>query len=227
MKLEYAKKIIKENKEIFNKIAGEFSKTRKNIWPELKELNKYIKENERILDLACGNGRLFGFFKGKNIEYFGLDSSRDLINLARAKYGDFFQVGDILNLPFPDNFFDSVWFIAAIHHLPSLEIRKKALKEISRVLKKRGMLITTCWNLYQFRYLGILFKHSLKKIFKKSKLDFKDVFIPWQGSLKRYYHAFTKRELKKLFRSSNFQVKEIKYLKRKDKRNNILIIAKL
>jgi len=210
MKLEYAKKIIKENKEIFNKIAGEFSKTRKNIWPELKELNKYIKENERILDLACG-----------------LDSSRDLINLARAKYGDFFQVGDILNLPFPDNFFDSVWFIAAIHHLPSLEIRKKALKEISRVLKKRGMLITTCWNLYQFRYLGILFKHSLKKIFKKSKLDFKDVFIPWQGSLKRYYHAFTKRELKKLFRSSNFQVKEIKYLKRKDKRNNILIIAKL
>jgi ubiquinone/menaquinone biosynthesis C-methylase UbiE len=227
MNLEYAKEIIKENKKTFNEIAREFSKTRQEIWPELKELSKYIKENERILDLACGNGRLFVLFKDKNIKYFGLDGSKNLINIARKRYGNFFQVGDVLDLPFPDNFFDSVWFIAAIHHLPSLMLRRQALKEISRVLRKKGIIIATCWNLYQFRYLDILFKHSLKKIFRKSKLDFKDIFIPWQGSLKRYYHAFTRRELRKLFKSSGFQVKEIKYLERKDKKNNILIIAKL
>ena len=157
------------------------------------------------MDLGCGTGRLYEIFKNKNIDYLGIDFSENLIKIAKEKYGDRFIVGDILNLPFPDKNFDSVWSIAVLHHIPSEELRAHAMTEIKRVLRPRGRLIATYWNIKSF----------LRK----------DVFIPFHGK-KRYYHVFTKRELEKLFEESGFKVEELKYLKRNDKKTNILIIGR-
>jgi len=230
-----AKDLINKTKEDFNKISEEFSESRKDLWPELEELKKYIKKNEKILDLGCGNGRLFEIFStqgrstsgGKNNNYTGIDISSKLIAKAKQKYGDHFKIGDMLSLPFSDNYFDSVWSVAVFHHIPSKELRSRALKEIYRVLKKNGLVIVTCWNLYQLRYLKLLFKFSLSKIFNRSKLDFKDVFVPWgKTGVNRYYHAFTKNELKNLFKNNGFKIQELRYLRRNNIKTNILIVAK-
>ena len=227
MDLEYAKELLEKNKKIFNEIAEDFSRTRKYLWPELEELKNYIKDNERILDLGCGNGRLFEVFKDKKVDYIGVDNSPRLIAQAKEKYGDYFKVADILILPFSDNYFDSIWAIAVFHHIPSKELRLKALKEMKRILKRGGRVIMTCWNLYQRRYLKLLLKFTFYKILGKSKLDFKDIFVPWMGTgIERYYHAFTKKELKNLFEKTGFKIDELRFLKRNNKKTNILIVAR-
>lgn len=192
------------------------------------------------MDLGCGTGRLYEIFKGKNIDYTGIDFSENLIRIAKENYGDRFVVGDILSLPptlksckperginsspeinhlgkcssnvkeygglpFPDNYFDSVWSIAVLHHIPMDELRKRVLIEIKRVLKPRGRVIATCWR--------------IKSFFRK------DVFIPFHGK-KRYYHVFTKKEFKKLFEESGFKIEELRDLKRGNKKTNILIIGR-
>lgn len=226
MDLDYAKELIEKTKKDFNLIAEEFNVSRREIWPEMAELKIFIKPNSKALDLGCSNGRLFDFLKDKNIEYFGIDFSEKLIKMAKNKYGNNFQVADILNLPFSDNYFDTIWSVAVFHHIPSRELRLLALKEMKRVLKDNGRIIMTCWNLYQKDYLNLLLKYFFRKIFNKSKLDFKDVFVPWGNSnIKRYYHAFTKKELEELFKESGLGIIESKFLRRNNKKTNILIVA--
>ncbi len=205
MDLQKAYKILTENKRTYNEIAEKFEQTRRRYSPELEELKGYIKEGEKVLDLGCGSGRLYEVFKNKNIDYLGLDFSEKLIEIARKKYGNFFVLGEILDLPFFDESFDSVWAISSLHHIPSKELRKKAVNQIWRVLRKGGRIIVTCWK------IGSIFK--------------KDVYIPFDGK-KRYYHAFSKRELKRLFKEAGFSVEKLTFLKRGNKKTNILIIAK-
>jgi len=227
MDLKYAKELIEKTKSDFNLIAESFSESRSCLWPELEELKKYIIDGQRILDSGCGNGRLIELFKNRKVDYVGVDFSEKLIEMAKNKYGDYFKVADILILPFSDSYFDSIWSIAVIHHVPSKEMRLQALQELWRTLKKGGQIIMTCWNLYQPQYLKLLLKFTLRKVFKKSRLDFKDILVPWKDSgIERYYHVFTKRELEKLFVESGFKVEELKFLKRNNKKTNILIIAK-
>ncbi|OGZ32175.1 MAG: hypothetical protein A2V69_02110 [Candidatus Portnoybacteria bacterium RBG_13_40_8] len=213
MDLQKAYRILEENKKTYNEVAEEFYQTRKKYSPEIEELKLYIKEEEKVLDLGCGTGRLYEIFSvqggsasgRKNIDYVGIDFSENLIQIAKERHGNHFQVADILMLPFSDNYFDSVWSIAVLHHIPTDELRKRALSEIKRILKPNGRVIVTCWK--------------IKSFFRK------DIFIPFHGK-KRYYHVFTKRELGDLFKQSGFKVEELKFLKRNNKKTNILIVAK-
>ena len=226
MNLQKAYKILEENKKTYNEIAEEFYQTRRKYSPELEELKRYIKPEEKVLDLGCGTGRLYEIFKNKNIDYTGVDFSKNLINIARGKYGNHFQVADILSLPciqktnkiargsnngvgckglpFSNNYFDSVWAIAVLHHIPSNELRKRVLSEIKRVLNPNGRVIATFWKI----------KYFLRK----------DVFIPFHGK-KRYYHVFTKREIGKLFEKSGFKIEESRFLKRNNKKAEVAIMT--
>jgi ubiquinone/menaquinone biosynthesis C-methylase UbiE len=205
MNLRKAYKILAENKNTYNEVAEEFYQTRKKYSSETEELKAHVKEKEKVLDLGCGTGRLYGIFKDKNVDYTGIDFSEKLIQIAKGKYGDRFVLGDILNLPLPDENFDSVWAIASLHHIPTKKFRKKVLGHIKRVLRPGGRVIATCWKIKSF----------LRK----------DVYIPFHGK-KRYYHVFSMRELKRLFKKSGFIIEELRYLKRGDKKTNILIIGK-
>lgn len=227
MNSEYAKYLLEKTRKDYNLIAEDFSRTRSRIWEELRFFEKYIADNEKVLDLGCGNGRLYELFKEKTIDYYGVDFSEKLIEIARKRYPQFeFQVADALNLPFSANFFDKVFNIAVLHNIPSKELRLKCLKEIKRVLKPEGLLILTVWNLGSFRKFIIFLKYIVLKIIGKTKLDFDDTFIPWGKQVSRYLHCFSKKELKKLSEEAGFKVKEVKILKRsKSKESNILLIA--
>lgn len=228
MKKEYANYILKKTGEDYNRIADQFSDSRYSIWPELNILRKYIKAGEKVLDLGCGNGRLFAILKDKNVDYLGVDNSEKLIEIAkkihpRAK----FQVADALNLPFPNNCFDKIFCIAVLHHIPSDELRNQFISEAKRVLKPEGLLILTVWNLWQrFSLIKLIIKFTILKIFRKVELDLKDIFVPWQKTLNRYIHCFTKSELRKLVKKTGLKVKETGVLKRRETRNyNIFLIA--
>ncbi|MEM5778408.1 MAG: class I SAM-dependent methyltransferase [Candidatus Aenigmatarchaeota archaeon] len=93
----------------------------------INELNKYIKNNESILDVGCGDGKiLYEFTKIKNIKPFGVDKyiKKSLIPFIKA---------DGKKLPFDDKQFDVSLLIDVLHHTKNMKV---ILKEVSRVSKK-------------------------------------------------------------------------------------------
>jgi tRNA (uracil-5-)-methyltransferase TRM9 len=227
MDLDFAKSILEKTKENYNLIAKEFSATRKEIWEELKFLFEDLKEREKVLDLGCGNGRWYKIFKEKKVDYFGIDNSEKLIEIAKENFPEAkFFVGDALNLPFQDDFFDKVYSIALLHHIPSEDFRIRVLKEAKRVLKPGGILILTCWRIHRLKEILALLKYTFLKIIGKSKLDFKDIFLPWGKKTFRYYHCFLKRELENLVKKVGFEILESGVVKNKrGNRQNYYIIS--
>jgi len=234
-----AKKLYQKVKDDYNLIADHFSQTRKWQWPEFSDFKPYLKNGQRVLDLGCGNGRLyFSFLKDLNLEYHGIDVSERLIGVAnresrianRESPQTDFQVGEMIDLPYEDNYFDIIFYIATFHHLPSKQLRLKALSEIKRVLKPGGYLLMTNWYWWQ----KFPWKYFFNKLFWK--ISWKDLFITWknpQGEVitDLYYHAFTKNGLRKLVNNSGLRIEKV-YLFDKEKkakkksRINLITIAK-
>ena len=228
MKQEYAKYLLDKTRQDYNAIAEQFSSTRRFVWKGMESLYNYALPGEKVLDLGCGNGRLLQIFKEIDIDYTGVDNSEKLVEIARKIYPNaHFQVVNALRLPFPNNYFDKVYCVAVLHHTPSIELRLELLEGVKRVLKPDGLFILTAWDLWRWNKAGTILKFSLLKLIGKSKLDFKDIFVPWRRSYQRYVHCFSKRELKSLVKKAGFQIKEIGTLEIPDsKEKNIYIVAK-
>jgi ubiquinone/menaquinone biosynthesis C-methylase UbiE len=226
MDKEYAEYLLVKTREDYNLIAEDFSRTRDEIWDEMFFLfENYLKPGDEVLDLGCGNGRWFKLFKTYNIDYIGVDSSVKLIDMAQKNNPEAkFQVEEGLNLSFPDNFFDKIYSIAVLHHIPSKEFRLEFLKEAKRILKPGGIIVITVWKLKDQTYLFI--KYTILKLLRKSKLDFRDVLEPWGKKLERYYHCFSETELINLIKEAGFKIKEGGIIKNEaGNRQNLYIVA--
>jgi len=224
----YAQYLLKKTIQDYNLIADDFSSKRREPWPELKPLfDNYITPGDKVLDLGCGNGRFFEFCREKNADYYGVDSSEKLIQIARARYPQAkFQVADALDLPFPNNYFDKIYSVAVFHHIPSKELRLRFLDEAKRALKPGGALILTVWNFRKAEELFLIFRFSLLKILGFSKIDFRDFLEPWGKKIKRYYHYFSKNELAVLVKKAGFIIKETGLVKNeKGNRRHIYLVV--
>lgn len=232
MKKTTARSLLDKIKEGYNRIAGEFSETRRGkIWPDLSFLIDEIKNGDKVLDVGCGNGRLFATIQDKQVEYVGIDNSDELIKIAQERFKDFsnaeFIVADALDLPFGDDSFDIVYSIAVLHHVPSNEFRLKMLSEAGRVVKPAGKVIVTVWNLWQKRYYRYIFKEALRKVGGKSGVDFGDCFIPWKrgAGMMRYCHAFTVTGIKRLAVQAGLDNVEAAKTTKNDYKPNIYLIG--
>ena len=228
MDIEYAKKILEETRENYNLISEDFSRTRNKFWEEMSFISDYAKDGDKVLDLGCGNGRLSELFSEKKIEYYGVDFSEGLINIARKRYPKLnFQVADALNLPFPDGFFDEVFSIAVLHHIPSKELRTQFLKEIKRVLKPKGTTVLSVWSFPFFRKIKFFVRFILLTISNQKNIERGDAFIPWGNKLLRYVHVFSKKEISSLFKEVGLKIVETETVgRRKSKESNLLVVAR-
>jgi ubiquinone/menaquinone biosynthesis C-methylase UbiE len=232
MKKEHAEYLIEKTRCDYNLIAKDYARTREFIPDDIKQLAEYTNFGEKVLDSGCANGRLFEVLKEKKVEYYGVDFSERLIEIAKKKYpgGNFFVL-NALNLPFKENFFDKVYSISVLHNIPSEEFRRQYLKEIKRVLKPGGLLILRVWDFWRRKEgLKLFFKFAFLKVIKKTKLDFFDVFVPWKNSegkvlVERYFHCFRMKELENLIKTIDFEIEKI-WRGGKDPRTNIYLIAK-
>jgi ubiquinone/menaquinone biosynthesis C-methylase UbiE len=225
MNKKYARYLLRKTTQDYNLIAEHFSRTREKIWEEMRFLlDDYLIPGEKVLDLGCGNGRFYPAMKDKKVDYFGVDSSEKLIEIAKKRYPEAkFQVADALSLPFPRNFFDKVYSIAVLHQIPSEELRLQFLREAKRVLKPERFLILTCWKFHQPKELFLIFK-----LLGLSKLDFGDIFEPWGKKIKRYYHCFSKKELINLVKKADFKIKNVDLVKneRGNRQNYFMVLTK-
>jgi SAM-dependent methyltransferase len=91
----------------------------------------WLKKNERVLDVGCGDAILSEIIKKKfNVKIIGCDVD----NYIKKKI-PFVSMKNESSLPFPDKSFDVVMFNDALHHTTSLN-HKKLLKEAFRVADK-------------------------------------------------------------------------------------------
>jgi tRNA (uracil-5-)-methyltransferase TRM9 len=188
-------------KETWNVLAEGWKNFRTNPFPKtVIELSKTWKPG-KILDLACGNARNIIPFSEEGFDCYGIDFSETMIKsakelLTRKKQKVELKVGDMLKIPYKDNYFDYVICIASFHHLKKEE-QKKGLEEVRRVLKPKGKLYIAVWNKWQKRFLT-------------SK---KEVKVPWKRRDKtyyRYYYLFNYFELRKLVKRAGFKIERSK-----------------
>ncbi len=211
----------------YRTIADDFNTTRrKEIWPEIRKVAEKINNGDRVLDVGCGNGRLLDAFKDKQIEYLGIDSSKELIQLARNNYPNEFLVGNLLELAsVPNNNFDYIFCLAVLQHIPSRELRVQALQQMKSKLRQDGEIIISNWNMWAGKHRKLIYKFYFKKLFGNNKMDWGDIMFPWKNSQgeevsERYYHAFTTRELKSLAQKAKLTIID----SYKDKYNYWLIL---
>jgi ubiquinone/menaquinone biosynthesis C-methylase UbiE len=105
----------------------------------------YVKSGMKILDCGCGPGSISLDFAeivapekaiGIDIEPAHIEKARTLKEIKKVSNIEF-RVGDINNLPFPNDTFDSVFTHGVIEYFRD---PVHAFKEIHRVLKKGGVL---------------------------------------------------------------------------------------
>lgn len=224
---------MKDVRQGYNTIADAFGCSREKLyWEELKRFVDYVREGEAVLDVGCGNARTFRLFKEKKIHYAGVDISENLI--AQAKEGlkgedARFAVGDILELPVPDERYDAALAVAVVHHIPGFSYRVQALRELRRAVRPGGYIMMTTWNLWQRRY----WKVHLHQLFgKRNGWDFGDLKITWKKPhFPRFYHTFTKKEMRKLCDAAGLEIIELYYVKRGEithwlRGENLVVVAR-
>ena len=180
MTQDTAKKLLKINQDGYRAISEEFSQTRVALWQDLQPFNSFIKDDMSVLDVGCGNGRLFELFVNKNIKFTGIDLNPKFIELAKEKYASdprkpqFFE-GDILALSengqIANQRFDAVFGVAVLHHIPHPQLQMAALRQMTLFLKPGGYLFLTNWNLWQlnFNHKGY-WRSTWEKIFTSKRM---------------------------------------------------------
>lgn len=98
----------------------------------------------RLLDVACGPGRLSAAAVRRQAKVTGLDSAEQMVVIARFRCpeAEFYQ-GDAEVLPFEIDRFEAVVCNLGFPHFPAPE---RAIAEAFRVLKPAGRYAFTCWR---------------------------------------------------------------------------------
>ena len=105
---------------------------------------KSLEPQTRVLDAGCGEGMYRSQFNSHS--YIGVDST---IGDSNWNYSQIDMRANIEALPFKNTCFDAAMSIVVLEHTPD---PKRALCEISRVLKSRGSLLLVVpqqWEVHQ------------------------------------------------------------------------------
>jgi len=109
------------------------------------EIYKKIIDNLKIkggkvLDVGCAWGRWFDLFSFYNLDIYGIDISKKMVEEARKKKCEKLvevRESEAENIPYEDNTFDYVFCLGTF----DATYQNEALKEMLRVLKVNGKLL--------------------------------------------------------------------------------------
>ena len=102
----------------------------------------YIPRGGRVIDGGCGFGKWVIYLKRRGYNILGIDNNE----IAIAKLKDFdgslqVELGDILDVHYPDSSFDAYISMGVIEHFEDGPL--PALKEAYRVLKPNGLIFVS------------------------------------------------------------------------------------
>lgn len=138
----------KHNKNIveqFSKQASGYS----SITSHSNALEKLImmssaSTEDTVLDIACGSGIVSTEFAKHTNHVTGIDMTQEMINEAKKLQSSknlwniTWEIGDVNNLPYPDNHFSIVISRFGFHHFLNPH---RALSEMKRVCRPNGVVM--------------------------------------------------------------------------------------
>jgi len=158
---------------------------------EIEVISEHISAGNHVLDVGCANG--YSAFqqleRHRDVgSITGVDFAENMIKqanlLKKAQWlkDDIvnFQIGDINELPFPDDKFDVVYATRVITLMPTWEDQKIAMNECLRVAKPGGKVIFSEPFLEPFNLLNAmrqlkdmppLIEHDSNRFLKKDLLN--------------------------------------------------------
>lgn len=139
--------------EVFDNIADKydlandiFTFRQHRVWKDQVLEYSELHENCNYLDIATGTGDLAIYAKNKykfDFNIYATDINENMLKVFHNKNNTQklnidIKTADARELPYEDNFFDSVTIAYGIRNIPNPEI---CLKDIHRVLKNNGVLV--------------------------------------------------------------------------------------
>ncbi len=234
MKPATAQFLLDLNQRFYTAFGESFAATRRRIQPGVRRVLDRLPDSptNAWLDLGCGSGALAVEWlrAGRQSAYIGMDFSSVLIEEARKA---------VEGLPNPEraSFFtaslaEANWpaalekaqakplagalCFAALHHLPSQELRERIMGQVANLIPDEGAFIHSVWQ----------FQHSPKLMARRARweqvgidpagLEPGDTLLDWRaadaplaaGPAFRYVHLFDLEELHALARSAGLRVVE-------------------
>lgn len=232
------------NRHFYQNIANDFSATRQSPWVGWQVLPKLIasKKNPKILDLACGNGRLCGFLseQNQNIDYLGLDADRQLLEIASKQFPQGkFRKHDLLSnqlWPTAKQKFDLICIFGLTHHLSDNRQILDILSRSKKLLANDGHIVISNWQFAdeptRFRKNTWTWKKiitskkinlftKLKMIYLLSKMGGNEFLLDWQqGSAVRYARHIDQEQMEQIIEDAGLKIKEVFFSDGKSNRLN-------
>jgi ubiquinone/menaquinone biosynthesis C-methylase UbiE len=170
------------------------------------------KGGGNILEVGFGSGLTFLNLSGMYEKIYGLDLTCNVEDVkqvfAARGVHPILRNGDVLEMPYEDNQFDTVLLISILEHLKPREL-EQAFREIQRVLKPGGQMIYGVpverpLMVFVFRLLGYNIREyhfsterdvaqAAERFFKKVSVRPMKASLPFLGSVYEIGH-FTKSE---------------------------------
>lgn len=108
-------------------------------------IDKYLKENDKILEIGAGTGRYSLHYAEKGYEVTAIEYVNHNLEILKSKTKDYMNIraeqGDAIDLSrFEDNTFDVTLVLGPLYHLYSDSDIEKAISEAIRVTKENGVI---------------------------------------------------------------------------------------
>lgn len=117
----------------------------RNRYSKLKSntfISREIKPNSVVADFCCGTGVSIEFLIPKAKLIYGIDASKDMIDICKGKFNNNPKVrliqADVSNTGLNNQYFDYVLIRMGLHHIKD---KKSVIDEAYRLLKTNGKLI--------------------------------------------------------------------------------------
>jgi ArsR family transcriptional regulator len=131
-----------KSEEFFSSASGRWDHLREELFGGTFHLHALISLLDRALvvgDLGCGTGQITGLIAPHVARVISVDSSPDMLQVARTRLAAFpsvdFRLGQLETLPIEDGTLDVTIMALVLHHLSD---PAHALAESARVLKRSG-----------------------------------------------------------------------------------------
>lgn len=213
------------NNTFYRRCAESFSVTRQTPWEGWRACLPYLREACRddgaggcalsLVDVACGNGRFETFLAEElpsvSADVVAVDSCNALMKKARTPQVSFreFDALEALvrNEPWSQRFSacDVAVSFGFFHHVPSSELRNRAMNELLSLVRPGGLVIVSLWCFLEDERLSRKAKCAHERalaalgerfaaqgVSLADELEPGDCFLGWQDAeqLWRYCHSF-------------------------------------
>jgi SAM-dependent methyltransferase len=170
---------------------------------------KTNRQGIKVLDIGCGGGANTWYLVNEGFDTYAFDISPTAVektkNLVRFMCGESDNiesaikniiVGNVVNMPYPDSFFD-VLIDSAVFYANTVENINKTISESHRILKNDGLLFST--GLFNTETSG---QNSGKEIEENTFVEIKEGCLAGRACA----HFFTEKELDSIMDVNGFDI---------------------